>query len=147
MRPDEFDEEQRRAFELTFATVRASISAGPEKIKLIFNRVPAPHTGGLLHPRRHHGVTPSLKKNTRIKQYHKKKRALRTAITINNTYDFGIGIRRLKTPSPEMDRTLAGRWMQRSPKATRRPRSAAVEMTREPEVEGSHVEGKGGCSS
>ena len=42
------------------------------------------------------GVTPSLHvyyKNTRIKQYHKENRALRTETTINNTYDFGIGKR------------------------------------------------------
>ena len=40
------------------------------------------------------GVTPSLHvdyKNTRIKQYHKEGRALRTETTINNTYDFRIG--------------------------------------------------------
>jgi hypothetical protein len=32
-------------------------------------------------------------KNTRIKQYHKENRALRTETTINNTYDFAIGKR------------------------------------------------------
>jgi hypothetical protein len=32
-------------------------------------------------------------KNTRIKQYHKENRALRTETTINNSYDFGIGKR------------------------------------------------------
>ena len=39
-------------------------------------------------------VTPSLNvycKHTRIKQYLKENRALRTETTINNTYDFGIG--------------------------------------------------------
>jgi hypothetical protein len=43
-----------------------------------------------------HDVTPSLNvyyKNTRIKQYHKENRALRTETTINNTYDFRIGRR------------------------------------------------------
>jgi hypothetical protein len=41
-------------------------------------------------------VTPSSHvhyKNSRIKQYHKENRALRTETTINNTYDFGIGKR------------------------------------------------------
>ncbi|HEY7244138.1 MAG TPA: hypothetical protein VH678_09680, partial [Xanthobacteraceae bacterium] len=41
-------------------------------------------------------VTPSLHvyyKHTRIKQYHKENRALRTETTINNTYDFGVGKR------------------------------------------------------
>ncbi len=40
------------------------------------------------------GVVPSLHvdyKNSRIKQYHKEGRALRTETTINNTRDFGIG--------------------------------------------------------
>ena len=40
------------------------------------------------------GVIPSLHvdyKNSRIKQYHKEGRALRTETTINNTRDFGIG--------------------------------------------------------
>jgi len=46
-------------------------------------------------------VTPSLNayyKNTRIKQYHKENRALRTETTINNTYDFGIGRRLVNLP-------------------------------------------------
>jgi hypothetical protein len=41
-------------------------------------------------------VTPSLNvyyKNTRIKQYHKENRALRTETTINNSYDFAVGKR------------------------------------------------------
>jgi hypothetical protein len=40
------------------------------------------------------GVVPSLHvdyKSTRIKQYHKQGRALRTETTIHNTRDFGIG--------------------------------------------------------
>jgi DNA-binding transcriptional ArsR family regulator len=46
-------------------------------------------------------VTPSLNvyyKNTRIKQYHKENRALRTETTINNSYDFGIGKRLSNLP-------------------------------------------------
>ena len=42
------------------------------------------------------GVTPSINvyyKNTRVKQYHKEGRALRTETTINNTWDFRIGKR------------------------------------------------------
>ena len=80
--------------------IRENLDLGrPEEMKLIFNR---------RIPRRRrtrerfctrivtHGVTPSLNvyyKNTRIKQYHKENRALRTETTINNTYDFGIGKR------------------------------------------------------
>src|SRR5258707_1258316 len=80
--------------------IRENLDLGrPEEMKLIFNR---------RIPRRRrtrdrfctrivtHGVTPSLNvyyKNTRIKQYHKENRALRTETTINNSYDFGIGKR------------------------------------------------------
>jgi hypothetical protein len=48
------------------------------------------------------GVTPSLHvdyKSTRIKQYHKEGRALRTETTINNTYDFAIGRRLTNLPA------------------------------------------------
>ena len=47
------------------------------------------------------GVVPSLHvdyKGTRIKQYHKEGRALRTETTINNTRDFNIGKRLLNLP-------------------------------------------------
>lgn len=80
--------------------IRENLDLGrPEEIKLIFNRR-NPRRG---RTRRRfctrvvtHGVTPSLNvyyKNSRIKQYHKENRALRTETTINNTYDFGIGKR------------------------------------------------------
>ena len=48
------------------------------------------------------GVTPSLHvdyKNSRIKQYHKLGRALRTETTINETRDFGIGKRLTNLPA------------------------------------------------
>jgi len=48
------------------------------------------------------GVTPSLHveyKHTRIKQYHKEGRALRTETTINDTRDFGIGKRLCNLPA------------------------------------------------
>ena len=48
------------------------------------------------------GVTPSLHvdyKSTRIKQYHKEGRALRTETTINNSYDFSIGRRLTNLPA------------------------------------------------
>ena len=47
-------------------------------------------------------MTPSLHvdyKNSRIKQYHKEGRALRTETTINNTPDFGIGKRLHNLPA------------------------------------------------
>ena len=48
------------------------------------------------------GVTPSLHvdyKNTKIKQYHKEGRALRTETTINNPHDFGITKRLTSLPA------------------------------------------------
>jgi hypothetical protein len=48
------------------------------------------------------GVTPSLHvdyKHTRIKQYHKEGRALRTETTINDTRDFSIGKRLQNLPA------------------------------------------------
>ena len=47
-------------------------------------------------------MIPSLHvdyKHTRIKQYHKEGRALRTETTINNTRDFGIGKRLHNLPA------------------------------------------------
>jgi hypothetical protein len=72
----------------------------PEDVRLIFNRKIARRTPGSFRTRIvTQDVTPSLNvyyKNTRIKQYHKENRALRTETTINNTYDFGIGNPRLR---------------------------------------------------
>ena len=64
---------------------------------MVFNRKITRRTPGSFRTRIvTQDVTPSLNvyyKNTRIKQYHKENRALRTETTINNTYDFGIGKR------------------------------------------------------
>jgi len=78
--------------------IRENIDLGrPEEVQLIFNRKITRRTPGRFRTRvLTTDVTPSLNvyyKNTRIKQYHKENRALRTETTINNTYDFGIGKR------------------------------------------------------
>jgi len=78
--------------------IRENLDLGrPEEIQLIFNRRIPRHTRARFRTRVvTQDVTPSLNvyyKNTRIKQYHKENRALRTETTINNTYDFGIGKR------------------------------------------------------
>ena len=69
----------------------------PQDVRLIFNRTITRRTPGQFRTRIvTQDVTPSLNvyyKNTRIKQYHKENRALRTETTINNSYDFGIGKR------------------------------------------------------
>jgi hypothetical protein len=78
--------------------IRENLDLGrPDEVQLIFARRITRRTPGRFHTRiLTQGVTPSLHvyyKNTRIKQYHKERRALRTETTINNTYDFGIGNR------------------------------------------------------
>jgi hypothetical protein len=78
--------------------IRENLDLGrPEQVQLIFDRRITRRTPGRMRTRiLTQGVTPSLHiyyKNTRIKQYHKEQRALRTETTINNTYDFGVGKR------------------------------------------------------
>ena len=80
--------------------IRENLDAGrPEHVQLIFDRRVTRRT-----PTRHRtrvitdGVIPSLHvdyKHSRIKQYHKEGRALRTETVVNDAYDFGIG-RRLR---------------------------------------------------
>lgn len=69
----------------------------PQQVQLIFDRRVTRRTPGHFRTRIiTEGVTPSLHvdyKHTRIKQYHKESRALRTETTINDTRDFGIGKR------------------------------------------------------
>jgi hypothetical protein len=71
----------------------------PGQVQLIFNRRISKRTPGRFRTRViTEGVTPSLHidyKHSKIKQYHKEGRALRTETTINNTRDFRIG-KRLK---------------------------------------------------
>ena len=83
----------RRFFE---EVIRENLDIGrPSQVQLIFNRRVNSRTPGRFRTRViTNGVIPSLHvdyKNSRIKQYHKEGRALRTETTINNTRDFGIG--------------------------------------------------------
>src|SRR5580704_5727228 len=78
--------------------IRENLDLGrPDEVQLIFNRTITRRTPGRFRTRVvTPDVAPSLNvyyKNTRIKQYHKENRALRTETTINNSYDFGIGKR------------------------------------------------------
>jgi hypothetical protein len=78
--------------------IRENLDIGrPAQVQLIFNRRVTRRTPGRFRTRViTEGVTPSLHvdyKRSRIKQYHKEGRALRTETTINNTRDFGIGRR------------------------------------------------------
>lgn len=82
--------------------IRHNLDLGrPDRVGLIFDRrirTRGKHpTPGRFRTRViTEGVTPSLHidyKHSKIKQYHKLGRALRTETTINDTYDFGIGRR------------------------------------------------------
>jgi len=83
--------------------IRDNLDLGrPDRVGLIFDRRVVRRTPGRFRTRVvTQGVIPSLHfdyKHSRIKQYHKEGRALRTETTINDTYDFEIG-RRLQNLS------------------------------------------------
>jgi hypothetical protein len=75
----------------------------PDQVSLIFNRQVRRNTPGQFRTRViTAGVVPSLHldyKNTKIKQYHKEGRALRTETTINDTRDFGLSKRLTNLPA------------------------------------------------
>jgi hypothetical protein len=76
--------------------IRENLDIGrPDQVQLIFDRRVTRRTPGKFRTRViTDGIVPSLHvdyKNSRIEQYHKEGRALRTETTINNTRDFGIG--------------------------------------------------------
>jgi hypothetical protein len=78
--------------------IRENLDLGrPDQVQLIFGRRVTRRTPGRFRTRvLTEGVTPTLHvdyKKSRIKQYHKEGRALRTETTINDTRDFGIGKR------------------------------------------------------
>jgi hypothetical protein len=88
--------------------IRDNLDAGrPDRVSLIFNRRihrdRKQSTPGLFRTRvLTAGVTPSLHvdyKHTKIKQYHKEGRALRTETTINDTGDFEIRKRLTHLPA------------------------------------------------
>jgi hypothetical protein len=78
--------------------IRENLDLGrPDQVQLIFERRVTKRTPGRFRTRvLTDGVVPTLHvdyKHSRIKQYHKEGRALRTETTINDTRDFGIGKR------------------------------------------------------
>ena len=84
--------------------IRENLDLGrPDQVQLIFDRRVTRRTPGRFRTRvLTEGVTPSLHidyKHSRIKQYHKEGRALRTETTINDTRDFGIGKRLSNLPA------------------------------------------------
>jgi hypothetical protein len=83
--------------------IRENLDLGrPDQVQLIFDRRITKRTPGRFRTRvLTEGVTPSLHidyKHSRLKPYHKEGRALRTEMTINDTRDFGIGIRLCNCP-------------------------------------------------
>src|SRR5262245_20555117 len=84
--------------------IRENLDIGrPDQVQLIFNRRVTKRTPGRFRTRvLTEGVTPTLHvdyKKSRIKQYHKEGRALRTETTINDTRDFHIGKRLRNLPA------------------------------------------------
>src|SRR6478752_4492945 len=84
--------------------IRENLDIGrPGQVQLIFDRRVTRRTPGRFRTRViTEGVTPSLHvdyKRSRIKQYHKEGRALRTETTINDPRDFGIGKRLFNLPA------------------------------------------------
>src|SRR3954452_6070895 len=84
--------------------IRENLDLGrPDQVQLIFARRVTERTPGRFRTRvLTEGVTPSLHidyKHSRIKQYHKEGRALRTETTINDARDFGIGKRLMNLPA------------------------------------------------
>ncbi len=90
------------------ALIRENLDLGrPDKVSLIFDRrvrlrgrrpTPSRWRTRVLTA----GVTPSIHvdyKHSKIKQYHKLERAIRTETTINDTRDFGIGKRLRNLPA------------------------------------------------
>jgi hypothetical protein len=83
--------------------IRENLDIGrPSQVSLLFGRRVQRNTPGRFRTRVvTEGVTPSLHvdyKHSRIKQYHKEGRALRTETTINDTRDFRIGRRLINLP-------------------------------------------------
>ena len=84
--------------------IRENLDLGrPDQVSLIFNKRINRRTHSRFRTRViTEGVTPSLHvdyKHSRIKQYHKQNRALRTETTINDTRDFGVGRRLHNLPA------------------------------------------------
>lgn len=84
--------------------IRENLDIGrPEQVSLIFSRRVTKRTPATFRTRViTDGVIPSLHvsyKMSKIKQYLKEGRALRTETTVNHTYDFGIGRRLRNLPA------------------------------------------------
>jgi hypothetical protein len=79
-------------------TLRDQLALGrPDRVAVVFSRRVSRRTPGRFHTRViNSGVEPALQvhyRRSKVKQYFKQGRALRTETTVNDSYDFGIGRR------------------------------------------------------
>jgi hypothetical protein len=79
-------------------TLRDQLALGrPDQIAVVFGRRVSRQTPGRFHTKViNRGVEPALQvhyRRSKVKQYFKEGRALRTETTVNDSYDFGIGRR------------------------------------------------------
>jgi hypothetical protein len=124
--------------------IREHLDLGrPDQVQLIFDRRVTRRTPGRFRTRViTEGVIPSLHvdyKRSRIKQYYKEGRALRTETTINDTRDFGIGKRLTNLPALRQVGFGANRRLldvQRVSHECRLGEDAFVQITRPIEVDG-----------
>jgi hypothetical protein len=77
-------------------TIRDQLTLGrPDQVSIVFGRRISTRTPGRFHTRViNRGVDPAIQvhyKASKVKQYFKEGRALRTETTVNDTRDFGIG--------------------------------------------------------
>jgi hypothetical protein len=84
--------------------IRENLDIGrPDQVQVLFGRRVSARTPGRFRTRViTDGVVPSLHvdyKGTRLKQYHKEGRALRTETTVNNPRDLGLGKRLTNLPA------------------------------------------------
>ena len=134
----------RRFFE---EIIRENLDLGrPEHVQLLFGRRVTRRTPGVFRTRViTQEVTPSLHfdyKHTRIKQYHKEGRALRTETTINDARDFRIGKRLHNLPALRQVGFTANRRLldvQRVAVDARLGAEALVQLSRPQVVAGQRV--------
>lgn len=77
-------------------TIRDQLALGrPDQVAVVFGRRVSRRTPGRFHTKLiTRGVEPAIQvhyRHSKVKQYFKEGRALRTETTVNDTYDFGVG--------------------------------------------------------
>jgi len=119
--------------------IRENLDLGrPDQVGLIFDRRVVrkgkhPTPGRFRTRVITEGVTPSLHvdyKNSKIKQYHKLGRAIRTETTINDTRDFGIGKRLTNLPALRQTGFTANRRLLGAQKLSHDPITGADALAR-----------------